>query len=264
MKIFRQKNLLQKNILEVKNLSFVPTMGGIHKGHIKMIKIAKKRFKKVLVTIYVNPKQFNSKNDFRSYPRNIKKDIYKLKKLKVDYLYLPSYRDIFSFKSKNQIYLHNFSKKLCGKYRKSHFKGVVNVVNRFLEILKPKYILLGKKDFQQLFLIKKHIEKNRINTRVVECNTVREKSGIACSSRNYNLNKKEVKNLSKIINFLKKNKKLMNRKKFIKIIKKFGVKKIDYIELLNLKTLKKPKDRKSKFNIFVAFYLGKTRLIDNF
>jgi len=127
MKIFRKKILLQKNILEVKNLSFVPTMGGIHKGHIELIKIAKKRFKKVLVSIYVNPKQFNSKNDFRSYPRNLKNDILILKKLKVNYLYLPNYRDLFSFKSKNKIYLHSFNKKLCGKHRKGHFEGVINV-----------------------------------------------------------------------------------------------------------------------------------------
>ena len=213
MKIFRKKILLQKNILEVKNLSFVPTMGGIHKGHIELIKIAKKRFKKVLVSIYVNPKQFNSKNDFRSYPRNLKNDILILKKLKVNYLYLPNYRDLFSFKSKNKIYLHSFNKKLCGKHRKGHFEGVINVVNRFLEILRPKYILLGKKDFQQLFLIKKHIEKNKINTKIIECNTVREKNGIACSSRNYNLNKREMSNYAKIIKIFKKNKKLMDKKK---------------------------------------------------
>ncbi len=264
MKIFRKKNILQKNILTVKHLSFVPTMGGLHLGHIKLIKIAKKRFKKVLVSIYINPKQFNSKNDFKKYPRNLKRDIRILKKLKVDYLYLPNYQDIFSFKCKNKIYLHKFSKKLCGKYRKRHFKGVVNVVNRFLEILKPKYILLGKKDFQQLFLIKKHIKRNKIDTQVIECNTVREKNGIACSSRNYNLNKKEIIILSKIIKFIKNNKKLINRKKIYKKIKTFGINKIDYIEFLNLKTLKQPKSKKSEFNIFLAFYIGKTRLIDNF
>ena len=259
MKIFRKKILLQKNILEVKNLSFVPTMGGIHKGHIELIKIAKKRFKKVLVSIYVNPKQFNSKNDFRSYPRNLKNDILILKKLKVNYLYLPNYRDLFSFKSKNKIYLHSFNKKLCGKHRKGHFEGVINVVNRFLEILKPKYILLGKKDFQQLFLIKKHIEKNKINTKIIECNTVREKNGIACSSRNYNLNKREMSNYAKIIKIFKKNKKLMDKKKILEEIKKFYINKIDYIEFLDLKTLRKPKNKKCKFNIFLAFYLGKTR-----
>ncbi len=264
MKIFKQKILLQKKISEEKDLSFVPTMGGIHKGHKKLVKIAKKRFKNVLVSIYVNPKQFNSKNDFINYPRNLKKDISILKKLKVDYLYLPNYRDLFSFKTKNRDYLHSFSKKLCGKHRKGHFEGVVNVVNRFLEIIKPKYMLLGKKDFQQIFLIKKHIEKNKINTKVIQCDTVREKNGIACSSRNFNLNKKENENLSKIIKLLKKNKRLMNKRKISKIIKNFNVKKIDYIEFLNTKTLKKPNNKKSKFNIFVAFYLGKVRVIDNF
>jgi len=264
MKIFRQKILLQKNISEEKDLSFVPTMGGLHKGHKKLIEIAKNRFKRVIVSIYVNPKQFNSRKDFKNYPRKLTKDISLLKKLKVDYLYLPNYSDIYSFKIKNQIYLHPFSKKLCGKYRKNHFKGVINVVNRFLEIIKPRYILLGKKDFQQIFLIKKHIEKNKIYTKIISCNTVREKNGIACSSRNKNLNKKEIKILSKIIKLIKKNKRFMNRKKILNIIKNLGIRKIDYINFLNTKTLKKPKNRKSKFNIFIAFYLGKTRLIDNF
>ena len=86
-----------------------------------------------------------------------------LKKLGVKYLYYPKYRDIFSFKTKNKIYLHTFAKKLCGKYRPEHFKGVLNVVNRFLELLNPKYLYLGKKDFQQLILIKKHIQKNKIS-----------------------------------------------------------------------------------------------------
>ena len=264
MKIFRKKILLQKNVLKQKDLSFVPTMGGLHKGHEKMIRIAKNRFKKVMVSIYVNPKQFNSKQDFNSYPRKLKKDISLLKRLKVDYLYLPSYLDIFSFKTKNQIYLHSFSKKLCGKYRISHFKGVLNVVNRFLEIIKPRYILLGKKDFQQLFLIKKHIKRNKIHTKVVPCNTVREKNGIACSSRNYNLSKEKIKVLVKIIKLIRKNKKFLNRKIILNILKNLGVKKIDYIDFLNTKTLKKPKNRRSKFNIFFAFYLGETRLIDNF
>ena len=264
MKTLRSIKKLKAAIYNIKNLGFVPTMGGLHDGHLSLINKCQKKCDKTLVSIYVNPKQFNSKNDFINYPRNLRRDINILKKLKVDYLYLPSYRDLFSFKTKNHDYLHNFSKKLCGKHRKGHFEGVVNVVNRFLEIIKPKYMLLGKKDFQQIFLIKKHIEKNKINTKVIQCNTVREKNGIACSSRNFNLNKKETENLSKIIKFLKKNKRLMDIKKISKVIKSFNVKKIDYIELLNTKTLKKPKNKKLKFNIFVAFYLGKVRVIDNF
>tara|TARA_B100000945_G_scaffold59462_2_gene44211 strand:+ start:147 stop:941 length:795 start_codon:yes stop_codon:yes gene_type:complete len=264
MKIFRQKILLQKQIINEKSLSFVPTMGGLHRGHISLIKIAKRRFKRVIVSIYVNPKQFDSKNDFKRYPRRLSKDINLLKNLKVNYLYLPNYSDIYSFKTKNKIYLHKFCKKLCGKKRKNHFKGVVNVINRFLEIINPKYILLGNKDFQQLFLIQKHVEKNKINTKVISCNTIREKNGIACSSRNFNLNKKEIGVLSKAINFIKKNKKFMNKKKILDKLLTLGIKKIDYIDFLNTKSLKNPKNKKNNFNIFVAFYIGKTRLIDNF
>ena len=264
MKIFRQKILLQKQIINEKSLSFVPTMGGLHKGHINLIKTAKSRFKRVIVSIYVNPKQFDSKKDFQKYPRRITKDINLLKKLKVNYLYLPNYSDIYSFKPKNKIYLHKLSKKLCGKTRKNHFKGVLNIVNRFLEIINPKYILLGKKDFQQLILIQKHIEKNKINTKVISCNTVREKNGIACSSRNFNLNEKEIEILSKAINYIKRYKKIMNKKNFLNKLKTFGIKKVDYIDFLNTKTLKRPNNKKNNFNIFIAFYIGKTRLIDNF
>ena len=264
MKIFKDKKTLQKKILKIKNLSFVPTMGSLHKGHERLIKIAKKRFKKVIVSIYVNPKQFNSREDFRTYPRNAQKDINILKRLKVDYLYMPNYIDIYHFKPKNKIFLHSFKKKLCGKTRKGHFKGVLNVINRFLDIIKPKYILLGKKDFQQLFLVKKHIEKNKISTKVIPCETVRNKNGIALSSRNNNLKKEEFKRLTKIINKIKKNKRFMNKQKIIKILNEMAIKKIDYVEFLNLKNLKTPINKKTKFNIFIAFYIGKTRLIDNF
>ena len=170
-------------------LSFVPTMGGLHKGHEFLIKKAKSKKKIVLVSIFVNPKQFNSKLDFSTYPRHFKKDIKILKKLKVDYLFLPTYRDVFSFKTKNKVYLHPFSKILCGKFRPGHFKGVLDVVNRFLEIFKPKYIFLGEKDFQQLVLIKKHIDKYNIKTKVIPCKTIRQNKYLPYSTRNDNLKK---------------------------------------------------------------------------
>ncbi len=271
MKILRHRDILQKNISSEKNLSFVPTMGGLHEGHKKMIKMAKKRFKTVLVSIYVNPKQFNSRIDFKSYPRNLKKDIELLKKLRVNYLYLPTYSDIYSFKTKKKIYLHNFSKELCGKFRPGHFNGVLNVVNRFLEIIKPKYIILGKKDFQQLFLINKLIKKNNIKSKLIPYKTIREKNGIACSSRNKMLNKKDTFKLSTAIKILKKekvnakkNKEFTIKKETLAKISNLGFKKIDYIKFLDLNTLKRPKRKNSKFNIFLALYLGKIRLIDNF
>ena len=167
MKIFKDKHSLQKEILKTKGISFVPTMGGLHKGHISLIKQSKKSKFKTLVSIFVNPKQFNKKSDYSSYPRSTKKDLKKLKNLKVDYLYIPTFKDIYGFKPKEKVFLDKFSKKLCGRFRRGHFEGVLNVVNRFLEIIKPRYIFLGKKDYQQLYLIKKHIEKRKIRSKII-------------------------------------------------------------------------------------------------
>ncbi len=270
MKIFKNKHELQKEISDIKNISFVPTMGGLHKGHISLIKRSKTFKGKILVSIFVNPKQFNQKRDFLTYPKNLKKDLKILKNLKVDFVYLPDSNDIFSFKPKNRIFLDRFSKKLCGKFRKGHFEGVLNVVNRFLEIIKPRYLFLGTKDFQQLYLINKHILKRKINTKIVDCKIIREKNGVVYSTRNNLLSKKQLGIASVVYNFLR-NKKKAGMKSFssakLHKIKKYlvslGVSKIDYIELYNIKTLKKPKSYKEKFKIFISFYLNNIRLIDN-
>ena len=271
MKIIKNIFELNKAIKNYKNIGFVPTMGGIHKGHASLIKISQKNNKKTIVSIFVNPTQFNVKKDFKKYPRNIKKDISILKKLKVSYLYKPSYSDIFKFKTKNKIFLDQFSKKLCGKYRRGHFKGVVDVVNRLLEIIMPKKILLGQKDFQQLVLIKKHIIKNKINTKVISCKTIRDKDFVAYSSRLKRLNNHQRFNLVMIINYLRAYKRNLLLKKIThnpnKIKKRLlilGAKKVDYVEILNLKTLKKPKNNKNLFNIFIAYKINNIRLIDNF
>ena len=270
MKIIKNKLKLHKEILKDNNISFVPTMGGLHEGHLSLIKKAKFYKCKILVTIFVNPKQFNKKKDYKNYPIKISDDIKKLKKLKIDYLYLPSYKDVYNFKTKNKVFLDKFSKKLCGKYRTGHFEGVLNVINRFLEIIKPSYIYLGLKDFQQLVLIKKHILKRKINTKVIKCKTIREKNGVACSTRNYSLNKKQIKTASNIYFYLLKLKKKIrkNYKSYkIKSIKKdlfaLGADKIDYIENINTDKLKKTKKLKNNFKLFVAYYLKETRLIDN-
>ena len=213
MKLFTNKKKLRKEIGKINNISFVPTMGFLHKGHESIIKKSVKGSGKTLVSIFINPKQFNSRKDLKSYPRNFKNDIKILKKLKIDYLYKPSYADIYKFKPKNKIYLDKFSKELCGQFRKGHFKGVIDVVNRFLEIIKPKTILLGNKDFQQLYLIKKHIKKNKIKTKVLSCKTIRDKYFIAYSSRLNKLNYNEKIILIRVIGFLKRYKKNLLSKK---------------------------------------------------
>ncbi len=272
MKIFKHKSDLKREIIGKKNLSFVPTMGSLHSGHANLIKKANKKTKSTIVSIFINPTQFNSKKDFLSYPRQISKDLNLLKKLKVKYVYMPSYSDIYGFNPASKIFLDKFSKQLCGKFRKNHFLGVVNVVNRLLDIIKPKYILLGKKDFQQLYLIKKHILVNKIKTTVVACSTVRMRSGIAYSSRNNNLNKRQLLIASRVYLYLKKQKSFIKKNQFSSKIrgslrdklKILGVDKIDYIKFLNLKTLKCPKSKSEPFNIFIAYHLSRTRLIDNF
>ena len=270
MKIFKSKHKLQKEILNIKNISFVPTMGGLHKGHISLIKKSKSFRGKTLVSIFVNPKQFNEKKDYINYPRNLKRDLMILKRLNVDLIYLPNFKDIFSFQVKNKVFLDKFSKKLCGKSRRGHFKGVLNIVNRFLEIIKPKYIFLGVKDFQQSYLINMHILNRNINTKIIHCRTIRETNGVACSTRNNNLNKSQFQIASNVVRYLKNKKKLIKKKlsnfKFLDIKKDLmdlGLTKIDYIELYNSNTLKPPKSKREKFKIFIAFYLNKTRLIDN-
>jgi len=270
MKIFKSKHKLKEEISNNNDISFVPTMGGLHKGHISLIKKTQNFKGKTLVSIFVNPKQFNEKKDFLNYPRNLKNDLKKLKHLNVDLVYIPSLKDIFSFKVKKKIFLHQFSNKLCGKSRKGHFKGVIDIVNRFLELIKPKYIFLGAKDFQQSYLINKHILKRKISTQIVHCKTIREKNGVACSTRNNNLSKRQFKIASNVIKYLRYKKRII-KKNFSNFklddIKKdllnLGVTKIDYIELYNSTSLKKPRNKKDNFRIFIAFYLNKTRLIDN-
>ena len=270
MKIFKDKHILQKEISKTKGISFVPTMGGLHKGHISLIKQSKKSKFKTLVSIFVNPKQFNKKSDYRSYPRSTKKDLKKLKNLKVDYLYIPTIKDIYGFKPREKVFLDKFSKKLCGKFRKGHFEGVLNVVNRFIEIIKPKCIFLGKKDYQQLYLIKKHIKKRKIKSKIIECKTIRENNGVACSSRNLTLSKSQMKIASNIFYYLlnlkkkiKKNYSLFKINKIKKELIELGANKIDYLESYNIKNFKKIKKNNKEYNLFIAYYIKKVRLIDN-
>ena len=270
MKIFKNRKNLINEISNIRNIAFVPTMGSLHKGHISLINKARKKSSKVLVSIYVNREQFNSINDFKKYPRNLKKDIKVLKTIKIDYLYIPTRQDIHSFKPKSKIYLDSFSKILCGKFRPLHFKGVINIVNRFLEIIKPRFIYLGMKDFQQLILIKLSILQNNIKTKLIPCPTIRDKKGIALSSRNAKLNKSQLQIAGRVYKFIKNNKKYIlkqilakKRSRLLKHLVELGVRKIDYIECVDLNKKTLCNNVRNKFNVFIAYYVGDVRLIDN-
>ncbi len=265
--IFSKKKLIQ--ILKgEKDLGFVPTMGAIHKAHIYILKKSISLCKKTIVTIFVNKPQFNRALDYKKYPRNFKKDISILKKCNVDYLYLPTAKQIYPFGPSKNIKISSFSKKLCGNNRPGHFEAVVDVIDKFIKIIDPNIIFLGEKDMQQLKIIEEFINKNQIKTKVVACKTIREKNGIACSSRNDLLSAREINIASGIYKLLRKSKKsLIIKKNVLKKIEnkifKFGVKKIDYIKLLDINKQTKPNKKNKRYKLFIAYYLGSTRLIDN-
>ena len=269
MKIIKKIAELDKYISNVSNLGFVPTMGGLHKGHVSLIKESIKKCKKTLISIFINPTQFNKKKDFLTYPKNMKKDLAILKKLDVDIVFIPSSKEMYKKKRKKKIIIKKNLNILCGKYRKGHFEGVIDIVDRFLQIIKPRYIFLGEKDFQQQFLVKQHIN-NRFKTTVKLCKTIRNKNKIALSTRNKLLNIREIKKCSlivkKLISVKNKVKKKLNYSKNIFNIKRelmnnFKIK-IDYLELRNENNLSK-KFNKNNFRVFIAYHIGKVRLIDN-
>ena len=268
MKIILQKKNLLRLIKDQKNLGFVPTMGALHLGHISLIKKSMNICNKTVVTIFVNKPQFNRKNDYKKYPRSLKKDIKTLRKLKIDVLYLPNHNEIYPEGISKNLKINSLSNKLCGKFRPGHFNAVVDVVERFIKIIKPKKIFFGEKDMQQLKIVEDYLNKNYKKIKVICCKTVREKNGIAYSSRNFLLSKKEKNIASNIYKYIFKNKvKLIKDKLFAKIIKKnilkFGVGKVDYIEVIDVNRLIKPYKKKNKYKIFIAYYLGNVRLIDN-
>ena len=270
MKILIKNKDTNEALKKVSNLGFVPTMGCLHKGHEYLIKQSKRKCNQTLVSIFINPTQFNNKKDYLSYPKNIKKDLNILKKLKVNFVYIPNKKDIYSFKRKESIVLKKENKVLCAKFRKGHFEGVIDVMDRLTNIIKPNKIFMGKKDYQQLLLVKKFIEK-KYETKIIPCKTIRNKNKLALSSRNQLLSKSDLVKAGKIARelfnfkmFLRNNKKTKNllQKKKELLKKNFDIK-IDYLEIRKKNNLKTSLNIKNS-KIFIAYFINKVRLIDNF
>tara|TARA_B100001250_G_scaffold348510_1_gene319235 strand:+ start:58 stop:882 length:825 start_codon:yes stop_codon:yes gene_type:complete len=274
MKVLLNNKSLFKSLRPFKDVGFVPTMGGIHTGHLSLINRSNQICKKTIVSIFINPKQFNNINDLSNYPSNLKRDLSILRNSKkVDFVYVPSFKDVFKNNKKSKIVINKKYKILCAKFRKGHFEGVLDVMNRLTKLVNPKKIFMGKKDFQQLYLVKNYL-KNRYKVKVIACKTIRDKNKVALSSRNYLLKKSELNiasSLAKKIIHLKKNLKakknlanlnslLIKNKKQIENILKI---KIEYLELINIKNLKNSKTIKNS-RLFISYYIGNVRLIDNF
>ena len=270
MKVLLNNTSLIQSLRPFNDIGFVPTMGGIHKGHLSLIDKSNKLCKKTIVSIFVNPKQFNNKKDLISYPRNINKDLKILKKSKkVDFVYLPKFKDIYKDRGKSKIKLLKKDKILCAKFREGHFEGVLDVMKKLTKIINPQKIFMGEKDFQQLYLVKKHLERI-YKTKVIPCKTIRDSGNVALSSRNFLLKKsnlviaakiyeklvsikKNIKNYKNISNFLNFQKEELKNNYKIKI---------DYLELRNTNNLKLSKT-KNNSRLFIAYHLNNVRLIDN-
>ena len=270
MKLIKEITDLNKAIIKEKKLGYVPTMGSLHRGHIALIQKSQKKCEKTIVTIFVNPTQFSNKKDYKNYPRSLNKDLKILIKLKVDFVYLPTFNQIYN-KKLPKILLNKSQKILCAKFRKGHFEGVIDVLNRFIKLISPKSVFMGEKDYQQFFLVKKFIERN-YKTKVYPCKTIRDKNMIALSSRNKLLNKADLNtagliatqlfNLKKKINNNKQQSKKLIHQLKEDLIKKYNIK-IEYLECRSITNLN-TNITTSSFKLFIAYYINKVRLIDNF
>lgn len=229
-----------------KTVGLVPTMGALHEGHLELIKKSLSENDITVVTIFLNPTQFNNRNDFVNYPRTFKEDVAKLRKLKVDVLFSPDYEQLYPDDYKYKISETSLSKILCGKYRPGHFDGVLTVVMKIFNIVKADRAYFGEKDYQQLKLIEGMNRAFFIDTKIIPVPIVRDSNGLALSSRNMRLSKSQIKTAAEFHKILSSGISISRMKT---LLKQKGFK-VEYIE--------KYDDR-----ILGAVYLGGVRLIDN-
>ena len=265
MKIIKEIN---EYILSQK-ICLIPTMGALHAGHESLIKEGKESGHSVMVSIFVNEMQFNDKNDFNNYPKTIEEDIKTLEKLDIDYLFIPESNYIYPDGEFEKLESGNIGKKFEGKSRPGHFDGVLTVVNRLFTLIQPEVAIFGKKDAQQLFLIKEMVYKKNYEIKIIESSTVRDTLGLALSSRNSLLTatgKKNARLLYQILNKAKRDfletKKPIVSDKFSGTYSNTDIN-IDYLEILDLDTFSKPTDKTDVYIIIIAAYIENIRLIDN-
>ncbi len=204
MRIIKSIKEMKKLSLDNRSLGFVPTLGGLHDGHLHLVRASLKKCDKTVVSIFLNPTQFNDELDLMTYPANLDEDIKKLESLGVDFLFTPQKDDIYPDGYKFKVEELEDSKILEGEKRPGHFDGVLTIVMKLLNIVSPKIAFFGKKDFQQYTLIKKMSQDFFMDCEIVALDTIREESGLAMSSRNEKLDPRARENAAKFYQALKK------------------------------------------------------------
>lgn len=276
MEVFKEVKKLQAFLTQNqinKNVGFVPTMGALHKGHISLINIAQKENSIVVVSIFVNPTQFNNIDDLLKYPKNLKQDLELLKGEKNIIVFAPAVEDIYPDGEKSESFdFSGLELEMEGKFRSGHFDGVGTVVKRLFEIVKPTNAYFGEKDFQQLQIVKKMLSILRLPINIVSCPIYREQNGLAMSSRNERLSTKNREEASFIYKSLQKVK-LDFKNQPPKYLTEFIEKafknnpsfKLEYFTIADVETLKPVEKIESnkKYRAFIAVFVKNIRLIDN-
>jgi len=279
MKILEKISQCRREINKLKKTGYtiglVPTMGYLHEGHLSLVRQAKKECDIVFMTIFVNPTQFGPSEDLDKYPRDPGRDMLLAENSGVDYIFKPSTEEIYRGNYRTYVEVEGLSDIMCGKNRPGHFRGVTTIVLKLFNIICADRAYFGKKDYQQLTIIKKMVSDLDINIEIVESPTIREKDGLAISSRNKYLESGERENAAIIYKNLKNVERAVNagerdleklRNNAIKDLEKnIHVKKIDYFDIRDAKDLKEIEDPKKYEAILAAaaVWVGKTRLIDN-
>jgi len=276
MKIISDINKLQEisSKLHKKNntIGFIPTMGALHKGHLKLVTESKKKNDITVISIFVNPAQFSQSEDLTKYPRPIKNDIKLLKEASVDYLFHPNLNTMYPNGLRTSVSATDISNILEGKSRPGHFTGMATVVLKLFNIVRPTNAYFGQKDFQQTVVVKQMVKDFNLPITIDVVPTVRDTDGLALSSRNIFLNERERSQALSLHQSLLFAKKLIlkgnKNPETIKIkvknfLKNYGLVRLDYIEICDTKNLTFLKTISDKAVILIAANVGKTRLIDN-
>ena len=272
MLIFRDKEGLIAHIKDLKNkalsVGFVPTMGALHLGHLSLIEKAKQENDVVLCSIFVNPTQFNSQNDFSNYPRTEENDLALLKSAGCAIVYLPTFEDIYDNEQPFELNLGELDQVMEGPYRPGHFKGVVRVVKRFFEIVQPTKSYFGLKDYQQFLIIKTLGKALNLGGEIIGCETLREPSGLAMSSRNMLLTKEEKHLAEEIYRSFKAIEQCAATNDLAQCIQDEKQRltqwfDIDYLEARSSIDLSEQSIIDNNTRLFFAGRIGNVRLIDN-
>ena len=255
-------------------IGFVPTMGSLHEGHISLIDKSIRKSTITVVSIFLNPTQFNDYKDLKEYPVDHNADFRTLKVYDDQLiLFIPEIKEIYGNNVKTKKFsFSGLDKYMEGSSRVNHFNGVITVVERLFEIVKPDYAFFGEKDFQQLRIIELFVKDRSLSIKIIRCKTTRSCDGLALSSRNKKLNNSSLKiatNLYKALNFVRQNihtADLKNiKKQALKYLSQFPEIKIEYLEIADEETLTTVENcvNGKKYRVFIAAYIFKVRLIDN-